>query len=135
MTREEMVREGVRRLKELDIYPPYVRKFNSKANVPTFFERFGGFYADQEPKLMAKIREVEAEHNCVVYAVTHEIVEGMNMWSMLIVSNDKDEWPWEFMNDDRSTTAWAWVWNTDMPDFSEFGSVTIRSFGGGICRM
>ena len=50
---------AVRCLEMLDIYKPYIRKFKSKAGVPCFFENYGGFYADQEEKLWAKIKEIE----------------------------------------------------------------------------
>ena len=123
-------------LEKLDIYKPYIRKFKSKAGIPCFFENFGGFYADQEPKLWQKIKEVEEDFGCIVYAITHEITNIGETWSMLCVSISSDSIddvldpinPKEFF-------AYSYVWNETYPDCSEFGDVVIRSFGGGIKRI
>lgn len=63
MTQKEI---AVRCLETLNIYKPYIRKFKSKAGIPCFFENFGGFYADQEPDLYNKIKQVEQEYDCIV---------------------------------------------------------------------
>ena len=46
-------------LEKLGIYKPYINKFKSSKSVPTFFENYAGFYADQAPELMSKIKEIE----------------------------------------------------------------------------
>ena len=71
MTQKEV---AIQCLKELNIYKPYVRKFE-KDGTATLFERFGGYYIDeyQEPELLHKIKEFEEEYNSIVYAVTHEV--------------------------------------------------------------
>ena len=43
-------------MQKLDIYAPYIRGFQEENQV-CFFEAFGGFWAYQEPDLMAKIKE------------------------------------------------------------------------------
>ena len=49
-------------LEKLNIYKPYINKFKSSKTIPTFFENYAGFYADQEPELMNKIKEIESEY-------------------------------------------------------------------------
>ena len=78
---------AVKCLEQLDIYKPYIRRFEV-ADIPCFFERWAGFYADQEPVLWKKVKEVEEEFNCLVYAITHEYFEFGECWSMLCVSKD-----------------------------------------------
>jgi hypothetical protein len=135
-TREEMKQEGIRRLQMLDIYKPYIRKFSSKATTPTFFENFGGFYADQEPDLMNKVKEIEANGKYLVYAITHEYIDGMRMWTFLLVSDDKDYREDEFEKlNVYDSCAFCWVENEDIPGFSEFGDSCFKSFGGGIKRI
>ena len=135
-TREEMKQEGIRRLQLLDIYKPYIRKFSTNATTPTFFENFGGFYADQEPDLMDKVKEVEADGKYLVYAITHEYIDGMCMWTFLLVSDDKDNWEYEFEKlNVYDSCAFCWVENKDVPEFSEFGDSCFKSFGGGIKRI
>lgn len=134
MTQKEM---AIACLEQLDIYKPYVRKFKSKHPVPCFFERFAGFYADQEEILWNKIKSVEAEYGCLVYAVTHEITDLGETWSMLCISEDPG-----FQEDFLSAAeepqhyyAYAYVWNKTAPHFSEFGDVVIHSAWGGIKRV
>ena len=83
MTQKEI---AISCMEKLDIYKPYIRKFKSKAGIPCFFENFAGFWADQEEKLWTKIKEVEQEFNVLIYAITHERIDGQSMWSMLCIS-------------------------------------------------
>ena len=127
---------AIKCLETLDIYKPYIRKFKSKAGIPCFFENFGGFYADQEEKLWNKIKGVEHDYNVLVYAITHEITDMGECWSMLCVSQNPDSLE-DFLTDKGSGQfyAYAYVWNESVPWFSEFGDVIVKSFGGGIKRI
>ena len=123
-------------LQKLDIYKPYIRKFKSEAGTPCFFENFGGFYADQEPELWKKVKEVEEEYNCLVYAITHEFFEFGECWSMLCVSKDtKEVTDCLVQNTISRFYAFAYVWNATDDYLSEFGDVVVQSFGGGIRRI
>ena len=126
---------AIKCLETLDIYKPYIRKFKSQAGIPCFFENYAGFYADQEPELWNKIKEVEAEHKCLVYAITHSIIEGNEMWSMLCVPNDCDSVDDIIGTWSNSFYAFAYTWNKTVEHFSEFGDVFVKSFGGGIKRV
>ena len=123
-------------LEKLDIYKPYIRKFKSEAGTPCFFENFGGFYADQEPELWKKVKEVEEEYNCLVYAITHEFFEFGECWSMLCVSKDtKTVTDCLIQNTISRFYAFAYVWNQTDELLSEFGDVVVQSFGGGTRRI
>jgi hypothetical protein len=123
-------------LEKLDIYKPYVRKFKSEKTMPCFYENFGGFWADQEPELWKKIKEVEDEYNCLVYAITHEFFEFGECWSMLCVSKDtKEVTDCLVQNTVSRFYAFAYVWNATDDMLSEFGDIVVQSFGGGIRRI
>ena len=127
---------AIRCLEKLRIYGPYVRKFQSKESIPCFFENFGGFWADQEPELWKKIKEVEEEYGCLVYAITHEHFEFGSCWSMLVVGKDSEsieDYFGQFNQDEYY--AFAYVWNQTNEQLSEFGDVVVRAFGGGIKRI
>jgi hypothetical protein len=123
-------------LEKLDIYKPYINKFKSQKTLPCFFENFGGFWVDQEPELFSKIKEVEHEFGCLVYAVTHELTDFGECWSMLCVTKDAEE-----VSDVLGTFnsqeyyAFAYVWNVQNEIFSEFGDIVIISRFGGIKRI
>ena len=122
-------------MQQLDIYKPYIKKFEKDGTV-TLFERFGGYYIDeyQEPELLKKIREFEAETGSLVYAVTHEIFEFGECYSFLIVSQYDEEWEMT-LEDVKEGYAFSYVWNKTNEECSEFGTITVTSFGGGIARI
>lgn len=100
-----------------------------------FFEGFGGFWIDQEPELHKKMKAIEKEHNCTVYAVTHELTEFGEIYDFLIVTDYPEEWDPLVYSHGNKHTAFAYVCNKTDEWCSEFGSVGIQSFGGGIRRI
>ena len=132
MTQKEI---AVECLQKLDIYKPYIRRFEV-AGIPCFFENFSGFYADQEEELWNKIKEVEKEYGCLVYAVTHEYFEFGRCWSMLCVRKDtKEVTDCLLQSTINRFYAFAYVWNQTDELLSEFGDIAVQSFGGGIRRI
>lgn len=131
MTQKEVAIEC---MKALDIYKPYIKKFEKDGTV-TLFERFGGYYIDeyQEPELLKKIRKFEAEHECIVYAVTHEMFWFGECYTFLVVSKYEEEYEMT-LEGVKDGYAFAYVWNKSDEMCSEFGDVGIKSFGGGIAR-
>ena len=123
-------------LQKLDIYRPYIRKFE-KEDMPTFFERFAGFYLFNEPVLQAKVKEVQEEYGVLVYALTHEWLEGMECWSMLCVSKSTESIEDCITDTPRPNVfyTYAYVWNQENGTFSEFGDIVVQSGGGGIRRL
>lgn len=121
-------------MKKMDIYKPYINGFEQKDKV-CFFEQFGGFWIDQEPELHAKMKDLEEKHKCKVYAVTHEYTEFGELYDFLIVTDYPEEWDTLVYSQGNRHTAFAYVWNKDDDWCSEFGSVTVQSFGGGIRRI
>lgn len=132
MTQKEVALSA---MKALDIYAPYIKKFDKDGTI-TLFERFGGYYITeaQEPELLKKIREFEKEYDAIVYAVTHEMFTFGECYSFLCVSKYEEEW--EMTLDNVSDGyAWSYVWNKDDDWCSEFGTIAVKSFGGGIARV
>ena len=134
ITLEEKKLKAIELMTKLDIYKPYIKGFKEENEV-CYFEGFAGFWAFQEPELVKKIKEIEEKHNCLVYAVTHEFTEFGECYDLLIVSDYKEEWDYELEKISPNTySAFAYVWNKDDEWCSEFGSIGIQSFGGGIKR-
>lgn len=131
MTKKE---KAIELMKEMDIYKPYIDGFKENDKV-CFFEGFGGFWIDQEPEVYKKMQEIEQKYNCKVYAVTHELTAFGECYSFLIVTDYPEEWDTLVYTEGNRHTAFAYVWNKDDDWCSEFGSVTVQSFGGGIKRI
>ena len=126
--------KAIELMKQMDIYKPYIKGFQEKGMV-CFFERFGGYWADQEPELYEKMKAIEKKYNCLVYAITHEFTDFGECYSMLIVTAYPEEWKTLVQSKGNKHVAFAYVWNKDDDECSEFGSVMVHSFGGGIRRI
>ena len=113
--------KAIELLKQMDIYAPYIKGFREKDMV-CFFERFGGYWADQEPELYEKMKALEKN-------------DFGECYSFLIVTAYPEEWATLMHTEGNRHTAFAYVWNKDDDWCSEFGSVTVQSFGGGIRRI
>ena len=85
------------------------------------------------------MKEVEEESGCLVYALTHEITDLGELWSMLCVSKECEGVDELLGNLDSSNRneyyAFSYVWNKSNEMFSEFGDIAVRSFAGGIKRI
>lgn len=131
MTKKEV---AIKYMTQLNIYKPYIEAFREEEKV-CFFENFGGFYADEEPEVQEKKFEIEKEHGVLVYAITHEYTEFGECYSFLIVTQYSEEWDDLVISRGNKHAAFAYVWNKDDDWCSEFGSIGLLSFGGGIKRI
>lgn len=131
MTQKEVASDA---LKKLDIYSPYVERFK-RDNVPCLFVGFGGFWLNQYPEIEKKRKEIEEKYKCLVYAVTMEQTEFGLLYSFLIVSEYEEEWDRTLVLDGNIAYAFAYVWNSTDEWCSEFGTVVLQRFGGGIRRV
>jgi len=134
MKHEERKIKAIEIMEKMDIYKPYIKGFRESDKV-CFFERFGGFWVDQEPEIYNKMKQIEKEYNCTVYAITHEFTQFGECYSFLLVTNYKSEWKNLVVTENGTHYAFAYVWNKDDDWCSELGTVGVKSFGGGITRV
>ena len=126
--------KAIELMKKLDIYKPYIEGFE-KDNMVCFYENFGGFWAIQEPEIQNKMINLQYEHDITIYAITHEFTEFGELYSFLYVNKYKNEWSFTLESEGNLHNAFAYVWNKDDDSCSEFGTICVRSFGGGIKRI
>lgn len=133
-TKEQRKEQAVKLMKQLDIYKPYIKGFEKEDHV-YFFEQYGGFWVFQEPEIEAKMKEIEKKYDCTVYAITHEYTGFGECYDFLIVTDYTEEWENLVYREGNGFYALAYVWNKDDEWCSEFGTIGLRSFGGGIKRI
>ncbi len=94
---------------------------------------FGGLYEADE-KLKNMIKDVETEHDIIVYHVVDGFVMGMHCYSMLCVCKYPEEYE---MNEEdlKDGYAFSYVLNVDAPDCSEFGTICVKPTFGGLRRI
>ena len=136
-TKEQQKALAVKNLETLKIYKPYINKFKTKAGTVTEFENFGGFYVEAGNELDLKIKEVEAEYGCLVYAVVHSYSVIGELYHMLCIGNydEAEEEDYKVYLEDNMAYVFTYTWNKTDPQCSEFGDLAVRSFGGGIKQI
>ena len=135
LTKEQRKEKAIEIMKRLGIYEPYIDGYKEHDHV-CFYERFGGYWVYQEPEIEAKMREIEQRYDTTIYAITHDLTEFGELWSFLCVSNTGSRYACtkSFGNVCNDFICSAYVWNKSS-GFVEYGSVEVRSFGGGLMRI
>ena len=134
ITMENKKQKAIELMNKLDIYKPYIKGFKDSNNV-CFFEGFGGYWAWQEPELMAKIKEFEEKYNTLVYAVTHEYTDFGECYDFLYISDYEEDWDEMLYPQGNKYYVFAYVWNKTDDWCSEFGTIAVRQKFGGLVRV
>lgn len=116
-------------------YKPIIDMFKDEDQV-TFSEGLSGatYVIDGESKLVEAIERLKKK-GYLPYHANHAWIQGMEMWSIMVVSPYEDDWEYD-LEEAESGYAFCWVENVDVPDFSEFGTVTFKpSMAGDVIRI
>ena len=128
-TPEEIKAEAESRLKNLGVMDSVVQNFKKGK---LFMSEFGGMIYDLNGS--AKIAIDKAiERGFYPYAVCRSQASFGDSYTVLSVGNDKEEWNLERV--DKYGRCFAYVYNADHPELSEYGEVQIVSANGGLMRV
>ena len=138
VSREEKKLEAINRMKALKLFAPCIREFKNHDEVQ-LTEPFGGLYEfSSNDELNRYVEDFETEYSALVYHVIHSAfrVDGdiWEMYHLLYVSDYKDEWETD-REDIEQGYVMAYVVNTTIPEFSEFGSIAVTNRIGGLVRV
>lgn len=133
ISREEKKVEALARMKKWGIYPPIVKQFKNDNTISESAPPLGACFWIKGEQL-ARVREFEKKHNALVYHVIHSFTNIGEMESYLYVSDYPEEWGRD-REDIKEGQQICYVFNHDMPDCSEFGSIGIaRTPAAGLRR-
>lgn len=134
ISRAEKKIEAVARMKKLGVFGETIKQFEKEALVSISEPPFGAFYW-AEGEDLDRIREFEAQHNALVYLVVRSYTTLGKMDSLLYVSDYPEEW--EYDNQLlKENAVYAYVYNHDMPDCSEIGSIGVKlTPAAGLARI
>lgn len=131
LTREMQVKEAIKRMNLLNIFKPTIKEFEDEEKISKSI--MGGLYwLDEED--IKRVKEFEEKFNAVVYNVIECDTEFGRLQNLLYVSENEEEWEYD-IEDIKHGMVFSYVYNLDVPDFSEFGSIGIKNFGGGLLRV
>lgn len=134
ISREKKKAEAINRMKMLGLFTPCIRRFEKYDEVQ-LSEMTGGLYEfSDNAELNAKIREVEEEYNLLVYHVVHTYTNFGEMYNFLCVTDYEEEWVYDHSGI-KDGYVFCWVWNKDIEEFSEFGSIIVKNMFGGLVRV
>ena len=132
VSKENKMQEAIARMKTLGIYSESIKQF--KRGIVSYSEPPMGanYWLDEEQQ--AIVKAFEEEYNALVYFGMRSYTEFGKLDSFLYVSDNEEEW---FMDnaDIQEGYAVAYVYNHDVPEYSEIGSIAVRERFGGLVRV
>ena len=124
----EMKEEAINRLHSLGVMDKVIDNFKVGK---LFMSEFGGVLYDLNDQAKEAVNTVKEQGN-LPYAVCLSHMEFGDLYAVLFVSQDREEWSYE--RPDRKGFCLAYVYNADNPEFSEYGSIQITAANGGLVR-
>ena len=115
--------EAVKRMKAWGIFNQTIEQFRKENYVSESCPPLGACYWIEGEQL-ERVKSFEADNNALVYHVIHSYTNIGEMEAYLYVSDYKEEW--EMDNEDiKQGQQFVYVYDHDMPDCSEFGTIGI----------
>ena len=124
---EEMKKEAITRMKLLKLHPNIIKEFSNKGILNLSLNAALHYLNEEE---LARVQEFEQEYGGLVY----HVIQNRQMLSFLYVSKHQEEWEFD-RSDLKEGCPIAYVANLTDESCSEFGSIGIKSCGGGVLRI
>lgn len=130
----EKKEEAVLRMKMMKIFYPIIRDMLG-GKIQFYAGPLGGGYY-LTPEMQEAVKEFEKGGKRLVWGIiNNKMADGDTLWSMLYVSDNKEEW-----EQDRRDLAEgypiAFVYNATYPAFSNLGTIGVkRNLGGTLSRV
>lgn len=128
--------QAVEWLREFDVCDKFLKQFIENGQVTVFHSNIGRDISEYHSEVQQKIKELEDDHGCLVYAVIHNRFSFGECFSFLIVSKYEEDWDIsvQFLDINRYR-AFSYVWNKTDDSLSEFGSIIVDAFYGCLQRV
>lgn len=127
-----MKQEALKRMKVLQLRPDVISKFERRDAIR---ESFLGTISCPLYDVVKRIKEFEEESGGLVYHVIENYYEDIgHLLSFLFVSKYDEEWEQD-MDDLNYMTPLVYVANVTDENCSEYGSIKIKSYDGGLIRV
>ncbi|MGM0203073.1 hypothetical protein [Enterococcus sp. AZ149] len=123
-------KEAIKRMKALGIIDDTIQQFE-QADLVSYSLRGGNYWLDNSFKQL--VAEFEEKHDYLVYYAILSYTAIGKMLSLFYVSNREEEWSgdWKELNEGFQM---SYVFNLDIPEYSEFGLIGFKPIVGGLIR-
>ncbi|MEB5953086.1 hypothetical protein [Enterococcus innesii] len=124
------IKEAIKRMKALGIIDDTIQQFE-QADLVSYSLRGGNYWLDNSFKQL--VAEFEEKHDYLVYYAILSYTAIGKMLSLFYVSNREEEWSgdWKELNEGFQM---SYVFNLDIPEYSEFGLIGFKPIFGGLIR-
>ena len=133
VTRVNKKQEAIKRMEVLDIFGETIRQFEKECLISYSEPPMGTNYwiNDEQEKV---VREFEKEYDALVYFGVRSYTNFGIMDAFLYVSDYEEEW--EMDNGElKDGYVYAYVYNHDIPEYSEIGLIRVQPRFGGLVRI
>lgn len=133
VSRADKKKEAIKRMEVLDIYSETIKQFEKECLISYSEPPMGtNFWLNDEQE--KAVREFEKEYNALVYFGVRAYTEFGTLDAFLYVSDYEEEW--EMDNGElKDGYVYAYVYNHDVPEYSEIGLVRVQPRFGGLVRI
>jgi len=132
VSKEAKIEEAVKRMEMLHISKNVIKEFKED-NLLNLSENGGYLYWLNEDE-KALVKKFEAKFDGVVYHVIHDFTNFGELYSMLYVSDWKEEWASD-RRDLKDGIVCVYAANVTNEFCSDMGSISIRPRIGGLERL
>lgn len=130
---ENKKREAIKRMYALDIYAEAIRHFAYDGTLNYSEPPLGmNYWLDDKQKEIVK--KFEEEYNALVYFGIRSYTNFGTWDSFLFVSDYKEEWEMD-NHIIKDGEVYAYVYNYDVPEYSEMGCIGVQQIFGGLVRI
>lgn len=131
--KEKMKQEAVERMEMLGISPTAIKIFEEDGEVglsvsPAFP------ICEITPEYKKLIDKWEEKTGSMAYHAIYNGAAVGALLSILFVSSDEEEWELD-KRDMEAVYPMAYVFNLDIPEFSEYGSISVKNVDGILERI
>lgn len=121
-------------MERIGIAKPLIGKFAADGQV-YYFDNYHAFPVKPLGELNERKCKFELENACTVYAITHEIVDFDEWYTLLFIPNDDSEWDTLIQTKDGVHFMFVYVINMHDDAHDEYGYAFIKAKNGGIKRI
>ena len=133
VSRVDKKKEAIKRMEVLDIFGETIRQFEEEGLISYSEPPMGtNFWLNDEQE--KAVREFEKEYDALVYFGIRTYTEFGTLDAFLYVSDYEEEW--EMDNGElKDGYVYAYVYNHDIPEYSEIGLIRVQPRFGGLVRI
>lgn len=131
--KEDRIEKAINNMQYLNILPEAIKDFEENGKIYVSENGLGILY-NMSADLEKKVKEMEEKYNLTIYHIIKDFFEFGTCYSMLLVSNYKEEWDMDKRQLEQGTPL-VYVYNETVPNWSEFGHIAIKSMNGGLVRL